>query len=121
MSSPWYRVAPKIITDNSNVLFNTLEPNTLAIEIDTPLLPLLASIITEIFSGISPAKGLRITAMTAAVTPMPPANFSIECMKGSAHMKVPTVPIIKKRIALPPETSVNGFFSISIFLLFLDS
>ena len=110
-----------IMMDMSNVLFRILEPNTLAIEIVTPLSPLRASNIIEIFSGISPAKGLRITATATLDTPMTPAKPSSECMKGSAHKKVPTVPTRKKRVAFTAAERVPRFLAISKRLAPFDS
>jgi hypothetical protein len=46
-----------------------LEPKTLAIAMEAPAAPFRAKIIIEIFSGISPAIGLIITAKTIVDIP----------------------------------------------------
>src|SRR6185437_10905020 len=61
-------MAAKIATERSKVLFKIFEPSTFATAIDAPCAPFLASNIIDIFSGISPAIGLTITASMTTET-----------------------------------------------------
>ena len=59
-----------IATPSRRELFSIFDPRTFAIAIAVPAAPFLANIIIEIFSGISPAIGLIMTAKTIVDTPI---------------------------------------------------
>ena len=82
-------------------MFKIFEPRTFATAIDAPFAPLRARRIIDIFSGISPAIGLIITASTTTETPLSNARPSRECTNGSAPMKIPIVPAMKRIIERP--------------------
>jgi hypothetical protein len=61
--------------------------------IDAPAAPFLAKIIIEIFSGISPAIGLMITAKTIVETPISTEKDCKDEINGLAPKTMPKVPI----------------------------
>jgi len=69
-------------TANSKVIFKILEPNIFTIGIEVPAASFLASIIIDIFSGISGAMVLIIMARMGIEIPISKETSSRECMKG---------------------------------------
>jgi hypothetical protein len=88
-------MAPNTANASNNVLFKIFDPSTLAIAIDVPCAPFLASSINDIFSGISPAIGLITTERIIAETPISTDTCTSDSINGSAPKKIPIVPIIK--------------------------
>lgn len=85
---------------NSNELFSIFDPSTLAIAMDAPVAPFLASNINEIFSGISPAIGLIITDKMIVDTPTSSENPSSELINGPAPAIIPIVLLGRLLLAL---------------------
>jgi hypothetical protein len=77
---------------------------------------LRARSIIDIFSGISPAIGLMITARTMREMPTSSENPSSEAMNGPAPKKMPAVPAAKANVAFvisPPKKLFEGALSLT--------
>ena len=90
------------------LLWFTLEPIKLQMEISANFASLLTVMKAVIFSGISEAKGPKMTAIGTGLIPIKWATSIMESTKGSERKKINTPPIVKKEAAF--ERFPENFF-----------